>query len=132
MIGEYLRPWKLATLGIGVSLLLAGVFYHRAPDWDVPISLIMVACAYLTALLSARIIVERRWREFPLMVFLTWFSVDGCYALYWHVVDPVALEAMRAANFPASLSLYAIWGFVWYPWCSLSELAVEARASFGD
>ena len=38
---EYLRPWKLATLAFGIALLIAGSFYYEAPDWDIPISLIM-------------------------------------------------------------------------------------------
>lgn len=37
---EYLRPWKLMTLAVGLLLLVAGSFHYRAPDWDVPISLI--------------------------------------------------------------------------------------------
>ena len=26
------------------------------------------------------------------MLFATWFTVDGCYAIYWHFKDPAALE----------------------------------------
>lgn len=46
---ELLRPWKLATIAIGVGLLVAGSFYYQAPDWDIPISFIMALMAYLTA-----------------------------------------------------------------------------------
>ena len=42
---ELLRPWKLATLAIGIALLIAGRFYFQAPDWDIPISLIMALVA---------------------------------------------------------------------------------------
>ena len=38
---EYLRPWKLATLAIGIALLILGSFYYRAPDWNISISFIM-------------------------------------------------------------------------------------------
>jgi hypothetical protein len=38
---EYLRPWKLASLACGIGLLIAGSYYMPAPDWDIPISLIM-------------------------------------------------------------------------------------------
>jgi hypothetical protein len=38
---ELLRPWKLCTLAIGIALLIAGSFYYQAPDWDIPIILIM-------------------------------------------------------------------------------------------
>jgi len=68
-IGEYLRPWKLATLAAGVALLIASAFYYQAPDWDIPMSLIMAAFAYLTAPWSMRVIMEKRWRQFPLMLF---------------------------------------------------------------
>ncbi|HYL90091.1 MAG TPA: hypothetical protein VEU32_15165 [Burkholderiales bacterium] len=131
---EYLRPWKLATLGIGVALLIAGSYFTPAPDWDIPISLIMAFFAYLTAPWSLRVIVERRWRWWPLMLFATWFSVDGCYWLYWRFKNPIALDLMREANFPASLSLYAMCGLVWYYRGSLLEalravslLAARAR-----
>ena len=121
VLHEYLRPWKLATLAIGVALLIVGSFYYEAPDWDVPISLIMALFAYLTAPWSLRVVVERRWRWWPAMLFATWFTVDGCYWIYWHFKNPVALDLMREANFPASLSLYAICGLVWYYRGSLRE-----------
>ena len=101
------------TLVVGVGLLILGSFYYQAPDWDIPISLIMAMLAYLTAPWSMRVLIERRWRLWPLMLFFTWFTVDGCYAIYWHFKDPVALELMREANFPASLSLYGMCGLVW-------------------
>ena len=34
LIIEYLRPWKLATLAIGLGLLLVGAHYQLAIDWD--------------------------------------------------------------------------------------------------
>jgi len=114
LLTELARPWKLCTLGIGVLLLIWGSFYHSAPDWDIPISLIMAFFAYLTAGWSMHVMVERRWREFPLMILATWWTVDGCYALYWYFNDPVALANMRDVNAPASLSLYWMCGLVWY------------------
>ena len=113
-LAEYRRPWKLATLAAGTSLLVVGSFHYEAPDWDVPISLIMALLAYLTAPWSMRVIVERRWKLWPAMLVATWFTVDGCYAIYWHFKDPVALELMREANFPASLSLYGACGLLWF------------------
>ena len=130
MMREYLRPWKLATLGIGVALLIAGSYFTPAPDWDIPISLIMAFFAYLTAPWSLRVIVERRWRWWPVMLFTTWFSVDGCYWLYWRFKNPAALDLMREANFPASLSLYAICGLVWYYRGSVSD-ALKAASLLG-
>jgi hypothetical protein len=125
---EYRRPWKLASLALGIALLIAGSFYVPAPDWDIPISLIMALLAYLTAPWSLRVVVERRWRLWPAMLFVTWFTVDGCYWLYWSFKNPVALEMMRDANFMASLVLYWMCGLVWYYRGSLREMYTEATA----
>ena len=119
---EYFRPWKLFTLAIGIALLILGSFYYDAPDWDIPISFIMAILAYITAPWSLRVILERRWRLWPAMLLATWFTVDGGYAIYWHFKDPIALEMMRAANFPASLSLYGMCGIVWLYRGSLRQL----------
>lgn len=119
---EYKRPWKLCSLAIGLSLLIAGSRYYRAPDWDIPISVIMAIFAYTTAPWSMRVLVKRQWKNIPLMLFLTWFSVDGSYWLYWRLVNPQALALMRDVNFPASLVLYGTCGLVWYYQGSLAEL----------
>ncbi len=124
---EYRRPWKLFSLACGIALLVVGSFYYRAPDWDIPISFIMAFFAYLTAPWSMRVLLERQWQRLPLMLFFTWFTVDGCYWLYWRHQDPVALELMRDVNFPASLSLYCMCGLVWYFNGSLRELFAAAR-----
>lgn len=132
---EYLRPWKLLSLGVGIVLLVVGSFYYRAPDWDIPISLIMASLAYVTAPWSMRVLLERRWRQWPMMLFAPWFTVDGSYWIYWHFKDPVALELMRSANFPASLSLYGACGIVWLYRGSLKDLLSDIRrtvAAFGD
>ena len=130
MFIEYKRPWKIFTLLIGLSLLIIGSFYYQAPDWDIPISFIMAFFAYLTASWSMRVVVERQWHNFPLMLFFTWFTVDGCYWIYWHFTDPQALEFMRAANFPASLSLYAMCGLIWYYHGSLKDMFAELKIAF--
>ena len=127
-VTEYRRPWKIVTLGIGIALLLAGSFYYRAPDWDVPISFIMAILAYLTAPWSVRVLIERRWRLWPLMFFFTWFTVDGCYAVYWYFTNPAALALMRSANFFASLSLYGMCGLLWLYRGSLRSLRGDVAA----
>jgi len=126
-VREYLRPWKLLTLAGGVALLIAGSFYYRAPDWDIPISLIMALLAYLTAPWSLRVILERRWPLWPAALLATWFSVDGCYWIYWHFKDPVALATMRSANFAASLPLYGLCGALWLYRGSLLDLMRDLR-----
>jgi len=127
-LAEYARPWKLLALALGVALLIAGSFLFEAPDWDIPISLIMAALAYLTAPWSLRVILERRWKLWPAMLFTTWFTVDGSYWLYWHFKNPVALELMRDANFFASLALYGMCGVVWLYRGSLRELYADIDA----
>jgi len=122
LMTELLRPWKLLSLGIGLLLLIVGSFIEVAPDWDIPICFIMAGFTYLTASASLHILIERRWRQFPLMLLYTWFSVDGCYAIYWSIKDPQALALMRSANFGASLCLYLMCGLIWYPRMSLGEM----------
>lgn len=122
-MNELLRPWKLATLATGIALLIVGSFHYNAPDWDIPISIIMALVAYVTAPWSMRVMVERRWREWPLMLFATWFGVDGCYWIYWTFQDPAALAFMRDVNAPASLSLYWMCGLFWYWRGSLNEMS---------
>jgi hypothetical protein len=124
---EYLRPWKLATFTSGVALMIAGSIYTPAPDWDIPISLIMPGITYLTAPCSVRAFVERRWRHLPLALLLIWLSVDGSYAIYWHFKDPWVLETMRSANAPISLVLYGLCGFIWLYRGSLRELYADVR-----
>jgi hypothetical protein len=125
---EYLRPWKLLTLAFGLALLILGSFYSPALDWDIPISIIMAISAYLTAPWSMRVLLERRWLLFTFMLFFTWFTVDGCYAVYWHFKNPAALELMRKANFPASLSLYGICGIIWLYRGSLRQFISNLRS----
>lgn len=132
MLTEYLRPWKLASLAVGIALLILGSYYYEAPDWDIPISFIMAILAYLTAPWSLRVILERKWRLWPVMLLVTWFTVDGCYAIYWYFKDPIALEMMRAANFPASLSLYGMCGVVWLYRGSLKQLFSEFKKLNGN
>lgn len=132
LLAELLRPWKLSSLFFGVALLVIGSFYYEAPDWDIPISLIMACFAYLTAPWSMRVLLERKWNLFPAMLFATWFTVDGCYSLYWHFNDPVALEMMREANFMASLSLYGMCGLVWLYRGTLKEMKSSIQQEFSS
>lgn len=124
---ELLRPWKLSTLAIGIGLLVIGSLHYEAPDWDMSISFIMALMAYLTASWSMHVMLERRYGQWPAMLFWTWFTVDGCYWLYWHFENPMALELMREANAPASLSLYWMCGLVWYYRGTLRGMWVDLK-----
>lgn len=127
LLTELRRPWKLGTLAIGIVLLVWGSFAIPALDWDIPISFIMAFFTYLSSGWSMHVIVERRWRDFPQMLLATWWAVDGCYALYWWLKDPLVLDYMRAANAPASLSLYLMCGLVWFWNGSLQELLARLK-----
>jgi hypothetical protein len=118
---DYLRPWKLATLAIGLGLLLFGAYYYRAPDWYYTISFVMAILTYLTAPWSARVFMNRNWKLMPLGLLFYYVTVDGCYWLYWHTVKPEAL-GMREANFYASSCLYWLCGFIWLHNGSMKEL----------
>jgi hypothetical protein len=111
-IVDYLRPWKLASFVIGLGLLVAGADYYSVPDWDYTISFVMAMLTYLTAPWSVHVFKDRRWRWIPLALFWYYFTVDGCYWLYWLSVKPEAL-ALREANFFASSCLYWLCGFIW-------------------
>ena len=132
IVRESRRPWKLFTFLVGTGLLIAGSFFYQAPDWDVPVSIIMATFTYLTAGWSMRVILERRWRHWPVMLFYAWFCVDGSYALYWSIVDPEALAFMRSANAPASLCLYLACGLVWYWNGTVKDAALILFGKGGD
>ena len=121
---EYLRPWKLATLAIGLTLLLLGADYCPAPDWDYTISVIMAILTYLTAPWAVRAFMALNWKAMLLGLFFYYFTVDGCYWLYWSAVKPDAL-VMREANFYASSCLYWLCGFIWLHNGPLKELLVH-------
>ena len=130
LMTELLRPWKLFSLCVGLALLIVGSYLYVAPDWDIPICFIMAGFTYLTASTSLHILIKRRWRLFPLMLLYIWFSVDGCYAIYWSIKDPQALALMRSANFGASLCLYLMCGLIWYPRMSLREMWETVQLKF--
>jgi hypothetical protein len=130
-MSEFLRPWKLVTLAIGILLLIAGAFYFPTPDWDIPISFIMAILAYLTAPWSMRVMLERQWKLMPLAVFLTWVTIDGSYWLYWRLRNPEAL-IMRKGNFFASLALYGACGLIWLYRGSLRDFVSDAKRMIND
>ena len=124
---EYLRPWKLIALALGLNALIYGAFLERSPDWDVGISVIMALATYLTAPWSMRVLLERRWRWMPLAAFWTWLSVDGVYWAYNRALPDIS--DWREVNFPASLTLYGICGVLWLYRGSVADFKAEAHAS---
>lgn len=134
-MNHYLRPWKLGTFAAGLALLLIGAELELAVDWDVGVSLAMALSTFLTAEYAARVLWERRWRDLDSAAAFAWWSVDGVYCLYWDFKNPAVLDAMRDAQWPCSLCLYLLCGFLWLlddasaPRCLRNALAdpVEPR-----
>ena len=105
--------WKSITFTIGLFLLLVGATIWDYPDWDYFISIIMAIFTYLTATYVFDVLVLRQYTKWPLAIFFTWWTVDGCYVVYWFLVNPSTLDLMRGANAPASLSLFLTCGLIW-------------------
>jgi hypothetical protein len=122
---ELRRPWKLVTLAAGFSWLLYGALFYNISDWDVGVSIIMAAIAYVAAPWCARAVIQRKWALWSGVLIMCWFGVDGSYVL-WH--NLVGNQAYRAANFPASMSLFWLCGFIWLPRGSLREI-ISCRAA---
>lgn len=113
-LNDYLSQRNLFFLIAGLMFLFTGAELSGLPDWDIPVSVLMALCAYVTAAPTLRVVLERRWAHAPYAAFWTWFTVDGSYLAYWTLVDPEVL-VLRPANAAASLALYLMCGLVWYP-----------------
>jgi hypothetical protein len=116
---ELLRPWKLATFAIGLGLLIVGAELYHYSDWDIGVSIVMAVLTYLTAPWSIRVLWERHWKWLPLAVFYSWLSVDGSYWA-WHTF--AGNEMLRAEQWPTSLCLWLICGFLWLPQMDLISI----------
>jgi len=119
---EYLRPWKLASLAIGLALLIAGAIYFGQQDWDAGISLIMGLLTYITAPWALRVFKSLNWKLFPPALLAFWLSVDGSYTFYNACMGHPAGAELRRANFFAASLLYLLCGFIWLPRTTLREL----------
>ena len=129
---EYLRPWKLATLALGIAILIVGAHIEQLPDWGIGISVIMGVLTYLTAPWGVRVFLERRWRWMPLALFYAWVSIDYSYLLWnAHHMGPEFAEFIndfREANLWPSTLLYLLCGFIWLYRGSLADAATNLRA----
>ncbi|HSV58576.1 MAG TPA: hypothetical protein VLJ19_06720 [Variovorax sp.] len=123
---EYLRPWKIATLALGINALIVGGKMEKSPDWDTGISVLMALLTYFTAPWVMRVLLEHNWRKAPLALFWAWLSVDGVYWAYNAALPDIA--GWRGDNFPASLSLYMMCGVLWLYRGSVAEFKAELRA----
>lgn len=119
---EYLRPWKLITLALGINTLIYGAMIEQLPDWDTGISVLMGLLTYFTAPWAVRVLVERRWKMAPLAFLAAWFTVDGIYFAWNAHLGPEMVDIFRQANWLPSLCLYLLCGFLWLYRGSLADM----------
>jgi hypothetical protein len=119
---EYLRPWKLATLAIGILILLIGGELEHLDDWTPAVSVSMAVATYLTAPWAVRVFIERRWGLMPFAFLAGWFSVDVVYSFFQFARRAHEFATLREANWPTSTCLYLLCGLIWLYRGSLTEL----------
>jgi hypothetical protein len=102
--------WRLVTFVHGLAWLIYGALNYHISDWDIGVSLLMAGSTFLTAEWSAEVLWQRRWKLWPLAALYTWLSVDGVY-VFWHTL--AGNRMLRAEQWPASLCLYYLCGFIW-------------------
>lgn len=114
---ELLRPWKLATFGVGMLWLFYGAVCYDICDWDVGISLIMGSLTYVFAPWSVTTIyhsIRYRPQMWPLRLVSAlvpaMFAVDW---VYWMYHSAVGNQMLRWENFKVSMALYFICGITW-------------------
>lgn len=128
---EYLRPWKLFSLAIGLAWLIYGALNYNISDWDVGISLIMALFSYITAPWACRVLLGVARGRFNAVsiygaLFAYWFTVDGVYVIYHTLMGN---ETYRWENFLASSCLYALCGMIWLYNGSLADGYRDIRAA---
>lgn len=127
-MNEFLRPWKLVTLAIGIALLIVGAHIEQLPDWDVGISVLMAVLTYLTAPWAVRVFVQRRWKMMPIALMLAWLTIDGIYFAWNSQRLGPLMDDFRRANWPASTCLYLLCGMIWLYRGSLKDFAASLQA----
>lgn len=110
---ELIRPLRLASLVVGIGILIAGSIWTPSIDWDVPLCFVMGLPAYVLAPWAFRQMYYFRWRWMPLAGLAMWFVIDGVYSVYWTLVGFDSLTIFRPANFFYCIWLFWISGFVW-------------------
>lgn len=128
---ELLRPWKLATFGVGMSGLLYGALVYGISDWDVGISFIMGGLTYIFAPWTVHVLVNAMKQRPPMWPFHVlgallpaMFAVDWSYWLYHTAVGN---RMIRWENFKVSSALYFICGLLWYYRGSLCDMVNEVK-----
>lgn len=125
---EYIRPWKLATLALGIGILILGAFYYQLRDWDIMLSILMGIMTYITAPKAVHAFLHPTFMG--ISGSLAWWiiTVDVSYVMYNSFMGN-AEYIVREENFFASSCLYWICGIVWAYNGSLKELRNEAPSN---
>jgi hypothetical protein len=128
---ELCRPWKLATLSIGMVWLIWGSYYYQASDWDIGICFVMAFFTYITSpwclrtFLDAYHFQKLSWSILGAL-FAWYWSVDGCYWIYH---TRVGNEMIRYENFFASTGLYFMCAIIWLHNGTLADLWQKIRTT---
>ena len=115
MKNELLRPWKLLSLFIGLTMLIYGAVAYNISDWDIGISVIMAGYTYISAPFFCKTVFaaykgKTTIQNILMATIMFWFTVDGCYVLYHAAMHN---ETFRLENFYVSSCLYLICGIIW-------------------
>lgn len=118
----YLNRWRLATLAVGISLLIYGKFTFPAPDWDVGCSVFMALATYIMVPYFTR---GLKNCDLVLIVIPPMVCADYSYVFYWGVLDNplISREANFMTSFVLFLSCFTVWELV-------PEVAKGIRKSF--
>ena len=129
---ELLNPWRVASLVLGLVMLVLGSVYLPSDDWDVPLCFVMGVPAYVLAPWTVRQAFGLRWKWLVPAVLAFWLTVDGTYTLYWWVKDFPHLAVFRPANFFYCTPIFWIAGCWWnvdfksMEWRLPKTLAIES------
>jgi len=110
---ELVQPVRLASLAVGIGLLIAGSVWLPSTDWDIPLCFVMALPAYVIAPWAFRQVYYFRWRWLAFAALALWVTVDGTYSLYWWLRGFDALATFRPVNFVYCVPIFWICGFIW-------------------
>ena len=133
---ELLRPWKLATFGLGMLWLIYGAVCYEICDWDVGISIIMGGLTYIFAPWSVTTIYSSiRFQPSAWAVCIVVALIPAMFAVdwvYWLYHSAVGNRMLRWENFKVSMALYFMCGILWSYRGSLRDFVKEAGKSNRD
>lgn len=126
---EYLRPWKLITLGLGLNAIIVGSIMEHLQQRAIVASVVLALLAYLTAPWGVRVVIERRWRWMPLAAVYAWLCiVVGFFMWNGPRLGPEFEDVYRQTNLWQTTRLYLFCGFFWLYRGSMADLKADLRA----